>query len=300
MKNNQTVIAGGVLAVLAILYFVTQTGAVDTKSVDSDAFAFEKDAISSIDLTSSGSVLSFVRNDLGWTLEDYPVDTTRMNEFIDLFAALKLDRLITKNPEKHIKYEVAEGSSTFQAKTDDGKELLRLFIGKQGANYQETFVREIGKDQVFAVKASLSSYKEKTQTDFWDRTITQIDVSKINHIEFSGEFNYIMNREGSLWTFNGEQVDYDKVVNMLQPLENLQGSNFASGITLDNVFYQNIILSFEDGQKLELTFHQKDEKGALVLVQVSGNNKVFEYSKAGLNRYKKELSDLIADPPPES
>ena len=87
---------------------------------------------------------------------------------------------------------------------------------------------------------------------------------------------------------------------MLRPLENLKASNFADEIGVDNTFYQMLSVGFEDGSGLELTFHLKDANGALLLVQVSGNNKIFEYSKSGLNRFKKEIAELLPDPIPTS
>ncbi len=282
------------------MYFLTQTGAVDTKSIDSEKFAFDKNEIAAIELTSSDSVLKFKKTDGEWSLDDYPVDTVRMNQLLDHFSDLKIDRLITKKPEKYGKYEVTDEGSQIVMKSSDGKDLLSLVIGKRGANYQETFVREVSEDQVYAVKSSLSRYKNMAQKDFWDKSLTHLDVNQINHVDLKGEINYTLEREGPVWTYNGEQVDFEKVESMLSPLENLKGSNFAPEIGADHAFYQNIVLGFEDGSTLELTFHLKDANGALLLVKVSDNDKIFEYSKAGLNRYKKKLSDLLPDPPPSS
>ncbi|MCF7922491.1 MAG: DUF4340 domain-containing protein [Candidatus Marinimicrobia bacterium] len=300
MKNNQTFLAAGILVVLALLYFLTQTGSVDTKSIDSDLFSLDKDAISELELIGSADTLKFMRNDPLWSLDNYPVDTVKMNRLLDIFTDLQVDRLISKNPEKYEKYELTDQSTQFLARGADGTDLLHLIIGQRGANYQETFVRGMSDDEVFAVKASLSQYQNKTPKDFWDRSMTQLDVNQINRAEFKGEMNYALQREGPVWTYNGEQVDFEKVVNMLRPLENLKASNFGTEIGVNNPFYQNIVLGFEDGTSLELNFHLKDANGALLLVRVSGNDKVFEYSKSSLNRFKKAVGDLLPDPVPQS
>ncbi|MBT3253872.1 MAG: DUF4340 domain-containing protein [Candidatus Marinimicrobia bacterium] len=300
MKNKQTILAAGILGVLALLYYLTQTGSVDTKSIDVDQFKIDKIEITDISLTSAGSSIEFIKNESGWSLDDYPVDTVRMKQLMDQFSDLSIDRMVTMNPEKHSKYEVTDQESQFLASNGDGKDLLHLIIGKQGANYQETFVRADGENEVYAVKSNLIQYKNKTVKDFWDRTITQFDVNHVNQITFSGELNYSLNREGPVWSYDEVQVDFEKVVNMLRPLENLKASNFADEIGVDNTFYQMLSVGFEDGSGLELTFHLKDANGALLLVQVSGNNKIFEYSKSGLNRFKKEIAELLPDPIPTS
>jgi len=300
MKNNQTFLAAGILVVLALLYFLTQTGSVDTKSIDSDLFSLDKDAISELELIGSADTLKFMRNDPLWSLDNYPVDTVKMNRLLDIFTDLQVDRLISKNPEKYEKYQLTDQGTQFLARGKDGKDLLHLIIGQRGANYQETFVRGMSEDEVFAVKASLSQYQNKTPKDFWDRNMTQLDVNQINQAEFQGEMNYALQREGPVWTYNGEPVDFEKVVNMLRPLENLKASNFGTEIGSNNPFYQNIVLGFEDGSSLELNFHLKDANGALLLVRVSGNDKIFEYSKSSLNRFKKAVGDLLPDPVPQS
>lgn len=300
MKNNHTLYAAGLLGVLALLYYFTQTGEVDTKSIDSEMFLLNRDAIIEVELINPDVSLVIMKDEARWKLEDYPVDTVRMNRFLETFAELTPDRLITKNPEKHDKYEVTNEGIRFLAKSSDTDELLNLIIGKQGANYQETFVREMSSDAVYAVKSSLAQYKNKTQKDFWDRSITDINVSQIDKVDFSGEMAYNLKRSGAVWTYNGEQVDYEKVIDMLRPLENMKASNFTDEIGSDKLLYQQINIGFEDGSTLELAFYLKDENGALLLVKVSGNDKIFEYSKSGLNRYKQELSDLTADPQPEA
>ena len=300
MKNNQTLYAAGLLGILALLYYFTQTGEVDTKSIDTDMFLINRDAIVEVELIHQDVSLLITKEETGWTLENYPVDTLRMTRFLELFSELIPDRLITKNPEKHENYEVTVEGIRFLAKSDDSKELLNLIIGKQGANYQETFVRDMSSDEVYAVKSSLSQYKNMTQKDFWDRSMAKIDGSQINEVAFSGEVDYILKRDGADWMYNGEPVDYKKVTDMLSPLENMNASNFADKIGPENSLYQDIRVGFVDGSTLDLTFYLKDAKGALLLVKVSGNDKIFEYSKSGLNRYKKELSDLIADPKPDA
>ncbi len=300
MKNNQTLYAAGILVVLALIYFLTQTGNVDTKNIDSDLFAVEKYEVSSVAVNSAENPLEFVRNESVWRVEDYPVDTTRYYRILDQVTSLKVDRLITKNAEKHEKYEVIDSSPMVILKSESGKSLLELIIGKQGANYQETFVRAAGQDEVYAVKSSLGQFKSMTASNFWDRTMTDLDVNMINRVRMEGEYSYMLERQGPVWTFNGEQVDLEKVVNMLKPLENLKGSNFADEISVDKVFYQSIHLGFENGETLDMDFHLKAEASPLLLVKISGMEKIFEYSKSGLNRYKKSFEDLKADPLPET
>ncbi|NQV15543.1 DUF4340 domain-containing protein [bacterium] len=298
MKNNQTFIAAAVLALLALIYFVTQTGTVATKTIDPNIFQIDKAKVSAVEVNSPDGKLTFIKQNDVWNLSDYPVDTLRMNNLLEQFTSLSVDRMITKNPEKHLKYEVDDQSTFVSFTSDAGTQLLQLVLGKMGANYQETFVREADADEVYAVKSSLSQYKTIKPASFWDRTITNLDVNLINNVIFEGELNYILHREGPVWTYNGEQVDLDKVSNMLKPLANLKGTNFADNLTQENALYQSLQIGLETGESYDLVFHLKDEKASTLLVVASNKGKIFEYSKSGLNRFKKELADLQSDPIP--
>jgi hypothetical protein len=300
MKNNQTLYAAGLLGVLALLYYFTQTGGVDTKSMDSDLFKFNREAISVVELKTTNETLVFTHDAAGWTLADYPVDTVRMARFLDQFTDLIPDRMITKNTAKHAKFDVTAESARFIARNSESKELLNLIIGQQGANYQETFVRQYSSDEVYAVKASLTQYKNKTPKDFWDRRLADIKVDQIEKVVFSGEISYALERNGVAWTYDSEQVDFEKVTDMLAPLGNMKASNFADQIDDSNELYQSINLAFIDGSKLDLTFYLKDENSSLLLVKVSNNDKIFEYSKSGLNRYQKKFEDLAEDSQPDA
>lgn len=299
MKQNQTLYAAGILVVLAILYFFTQTGEVATKSIDTVALAFDKNSAAFIDLSGNEAMLSMTKSSTGWMLDAYPVDTNRVKQLLDLFSDLKVDRLITRSDANYEKYEVTENGTRLTVRDQAGDQLLDILIGKRGANYQETFVRSYDQDEVYAVKSSLGHFRSKEASFFWDKRMTHLNVDQIDQFTMKGEFTYELKREGLNWTYNGEAVDFQKVVDMLKPIENLKASNFADEITPENEFYQRMQLVLQDGQQIELTFYLKDADSALVLAKVSGNDKVFEYSKAILNRFNKEIDDLKADPPPE-
>lgn len=296
MKKNQTLMAGAVLVVLILVYWLTQTGTVDTKSIDPDMLKISAEEVSSVEVNLPESQLTFSRSAEEWMLEDYPVDTSRMQSFLEQVTQLDADRVITKNPEKYTKYEVDEQGTALVFKDASGKQLLNLVIGKQGANYQETFVKLADKDPVYAVLTNLLRYKSMKTGDFWDKTVTSLSVEELTDVALSGEYNYVLHREGPVWTYNGEQVDFEKVENMLKPLENLKASNFVDEISDDKSLYQTMALVLESGEKVELKFYLKDDNASTLLLDASTKSKNFEYPKSTLNRYKKTFEDLKPAP----
>jgi len=298
MKKNPTLYAGVLLIVLAGLYFLMQPGKVDTKDIDADALVFDEGLASMVELQGETDTLRFTRTGPIWTLEGYPVDSMRMNQLLDLFSTLQLDRLITRNAEKHTSYQVDDRASRVSMQSEEAETLLDIFIGKQGASYQETFIRPSGGDEVYAVKTSLAQYRRKDGSQFWDRSMTHLNLEDVTGLTLEGVFNYTLSKVGSSWLYNGEAVDLDKVEAVLSPLENLKASNFSGAIPKDKQPYLKITISLTGGEPVELTSYLKDEQAALVLVKVSGLDKQFEYSKSALNRFDKSLQDLLPDPPP--
>ena len=92
---------------MILLYFFTQTGEVDTKSIDTNMFSMDKDAVSEVQLIKQDLSMIMTKGENGWELDNYPVDTTRLGQLLDQFSELTPDRMITKNPEKQKKRIVA-------------------------------------------------------------------------------------------------------------------------------------------------------------------------------------------------
>ena len=296
MKNNQTLIAAFVLLILALSYWFIGSGEVDTKSVNSDALKIDQVDVVRVAVKTPESNLNFMLTGAGWMLEDYPVDTLRMTPFLDQITVLKADRIISKNPEKFAKYEVDELGTLVSFYDANDDPLLELIIGKQGANYQETFVRQSEKDPIYAVLMNLSRYKDMQVADFWDKSITKIRVDEIVKVGFSGEHNFNLDRQGPVWNYNGTQVDFQKVQDMLRSLENLKASNFVDEISPEKAWYQTISILLESGESVELQFYLKDENASTLLLDASTKSKKFEYPKSGLNRFKKTMDDLKLEP----
>lgn len=296
MKQNQTIIAAVVLVVLAFLYWLTLSGEADTKSVDPDILKFDKELVSTIKVTTPDAELNFVKEAQNWVLDGYPVDTTRMERFLDLMSGLEADRVISKNEDKYSKYEVDETGTQISFHDNNNKLLKTLIIGKLGSNYQESFVKRGDKTPIYAVLASLSTYKEMKQRDFWDKTITDLNVDALTTVNFAGEYNFKLERQGPVWSFNGEQVDFEKVQNMLRSLEHMKASNFIDDIPEDKVWYQSIEMVLESGESIQLRFSLKDENASTLLLDASNRSKKFEYPKSSLNRFNKSLDDLKSEP----
>ena len=294
MKQNQTMYAAGLLVILALIYFVTQTGAKATKSIDGDIFALEASSIDRIVLKDAEQTLEFVLDKGQWLLDGYPADTLRVQTLLQQVSALQVDRLLSKNPEKHAKYEASDTAPSVLVYSK-GAEVLSLIIGKQGAHFQETVVRETDKDDLYIVKTSLASLKTPRPSLYWDKTITDLDPGSITRVLAEGEYSYDLQREGASWKYDGSPVDPEKVQALLKGLASLKGTNVSTTDPLQQPHYLTLTLYTELGDPLVLPFHFKDDGASMMLVRPALSSKTFEFSKAGLNRFDRSMADLLPE-----
>ena len=294
MKNKSTLIIGAIAVVLIIIYLAFMRGPKVTKSIDAEQFQVNAREVATLVIFNAEDTLSFSRDGQNWWLDDYPADTNRMNSMLESFAELKTDRLISSNPDNHERYEVTDSATRIQFFDTDGKVLGDLLIGKQGSNYNETLVRRPESDKVYAVSTSLSRYHKSSKNGYWDRTMTQFDVNSLAAVSFSGEVEYNLANDNGVWTYEGEAVDTKKVTDMLRPLGNMRGSNFHEE-ALTVAPYQTITVTLHNGEQTVLAFHKVEPEGSAVVVSVTGKAKLFEFSKASLNRYDKSLEDLAIE-----
>lgn len=98
-------------------------------------------------------------------------DSYKMSEVWNNLSKAKEAEIISSNPENFIKFNVGENAAivTFYDKQD--KEIEKIIIGKPTPDYQSTFIRKFGKNEVLKIPAALShlfSFSQGTN-DWRDR-----------------------------------------------------------------------------------------------------------------------------------
>jgi hypothetical protein len=119
-------------------------------------------------------------------------------------------------------------------------------------------------------------------------------VNSIEAVTFRGDLNFTISNDMGNWSFDNVEVDAQKVLDMLRPLGNMRGSNFVSELSTGDL-RQSIEIQLLNGETKLLEFYFVDENSSAYQVKSSERAKLFEFSKASLNRYDKRWDDLQSE-----
>ena len=116
--------------------------------------------------------------------QGYPADAKRIDQLLKALEEAKIYRAITQNKEKWTRFRVDEQGTRLQVYDADGARLASLFVGKSGADYQNTCVRLNGSKEVVAVTGSLRAGGTPRATSWLDKELMSFDREEIAELSF--------------------------------------------------------------------------------------------------------------------
>jgi hypothetical protein len=121
------------------------------------------------------------RTDGSWMIEgERPIYASpeKVEDALDLIAALPRTELVSVVPEKHAVFEVVEGPATLLRAAGGGRVLAEVLVGKRGPGFLAAYVRAPGDDEVYLSQRGFPSNAVRP-IDFWrDRQILSFDTSE--------------------------------------------------------------------------------------------------------------------------
>lgn len=235
---NRTNIALIVLLVVQIIIGAGLALTSDTGTVLSDEPLLENftvgDVTELIIEDDLGKEVQLVRGDDGWILpsaDDFPVNSTQVEDVLSRVGAFTTDRLIATNPTSHARLEVAQDE--FQRKltlvTPDDNHVVYLGTG---GGVDTIHTRLEGNDNVY-LTSGLNSWEVQPQISSWIDTtyldIEQDNVTRLILTNASGTYEFERDETGWAYLGLGEDEEFDSnrmssllrnatTVRMTQPL----------------------------------------------------------------------------------
>jgi len=121
---------------------------------------FNQDQIKRVSLNvGSREVLSLLFQDDVWLLGDDSLaraDENAVFRLLDDLRDMEPLRVVTRNPERHQRLQVHEGSTRLVLKDDSDHVLLDVYVGKQGSDLISTYIRLANSPEVVAVDRALA------------------------------------------------------------------------------------------------------------------------------------------------
>ncbi len=184
--------------------------------------------------------------------EDYPADSASIQIALDKLKSIKKDDLISQNPQKQADLEVDSAKGVFvELWNDKDKSIGEFYIGKNGANWDQNFIREKGSSDVYLSGGSVRSAFFGDAKRWKDKTIVKFDKAFVKKLQIakkdSGTVELVRTtpsptdtsiKEG--WEITSPEkvkAKKDKVEDILNTMSRLTAANFETdtGISADSM-----------------------------------------------------------------
>ncbi|MBU1706506.1 DUF4340 domain-containing protein [bacterium] len=241
--------------------------------------------------------------DDGWWLEypiEYPATERTVGTAVGKLESMSIEGLITDNPESFAKYEVdtvgvrvhvlAHGKST------------GFIIGKNASDFQHTYMRYIGQNDVWLVKGSYRNVFGKALKDWRNRTITDLPMESVRKVEIIyPEETISLTWQDSLWNvtapgknFEGETSLVERLLRLMCKINTVEFLDTLKDVSFEKP--EAILRAEIDGyEPLELKLVPFDEKGEKYVLEKTGALTHFIIYKATATTLMKRAEDFRSE-----
>lgn len=253
--------------------------------------SINKDSISTIEISKGDQTVKLSKENNIWKVNDKKANQSSVNSLLDgLFS--QNTELISQTNRRHQDLELTPEKAT-QVKLDDK---LNFLVGKSGVG--GIYLRFADNDAVFLAK-DLSLSDVSTDTDDWyDKTIVEIDPSKIKKLTFEKpqeKFVLIKNEEGKWKLEDGDKkVNEEKIRSVASSLSFLSAKSLATEEDITN--YPNtaqLTLSIDyNGQTETLKFYSGEDD---YLLNRASDSENFILSTTSAETFLLSSQDLLEE-----
>jgi hypothetical protein len=248
--------------------------------------------------------------------DDYPVDSAAMQAAIEKLKSLKKDDLISQNPQKQAELEVDSAKGIFvEIRNEKGKSVGELYLGKNGASWDQNFVRAKGSNDVYLAGGSVRpAFADKKH---WkDKTIVKFDKSFVKKLQIarkdSGTVELVRTtpsptdtsiKEG--WQIVGlEKVKAkkDKVEDLLNTMSKLVAADFETdtAISADSMGFSKpelvVSATLQNGETKTVIMGKKKTPANQYWTKTPDNTRViflaYEYNMTNMGQTLNSLKDV--------
>lgn len=170
MKSKSWRNIGIVLAALVVIYLYTKLQEARYTTPSDNVFDIQPNEVSRFIIQEGDQRIELVRYDTLWVAAGYEerkVRQWRLDSFFNTVLGVERESMISDNPDKWATYGVDDSTGRRLLVYDLGGALAAdLVVGRSSANWQSSYVREAGRDQVYLTTKSIH-HALSADTTFW-------------------------------------------------------------------------------------------------------------------------------------
>jgi len=161
---------GILLAILVVLWLLTRLQESRYTTSTDEVFDIQPDDVSRFVVREGDRQVELVRWDTLWVVtgfEQRKVKQWRLNSFFNTVLGVERESMISDNPDKWVTYGVDDSTGRRLQVYNLGGELAGdVLVGQSAANWQSSYLREAGRDEVYLTRKSIAHFLS-ADTSFW-------------------------------------------------------------------------------------------------------------------------------------
>lgn len=294
MQQKQLTWLVGSLVALLTVALVSGAFDAEVSTIDVPALSISSEQIEEFEIvTSDSSVFQLKKTQQRWyitsPIEDL-ADSLTLSRFIKNLDDLRLEAVVTTNPNKYEEYGVGPNSKHINITW--GRNKKTFYIGKSESGFQSFYIRMAKDQRVFLSNGRLNLPEN---IDTWrDKTVLDLPAQSINQIAVtSPATKYDILKTGNNWEITEDRerndIDSDVMTAWLSHFSPLKATAFISNLSPAEVKSQATHqVHFSVPGQITRTIWLVEEENQLSAT-VSGKSAVFRLSPG-------QLPDFVPTP----
>lgn len=148
-------------------------------------FVQSLESISKIEIQENEKTATLEKKENLWLIkeeEELPADPEKVNKILEALKTLATDELVSENEDNHQKLGVISPSSIILSVFEGEKQILKLFVGNAGPDFERDYIRLDNEKKVFLSNIALRSlisysvWKNKKITTFKSDEIKEVTI----------------------------------------------------------------------------------------------------------------------------
>jgi len=221
----------------------------------------------------------------------YPASQTAVEQLLTQLKNLKLESLISSNPEKQSLFKV-DSTGTVVTVFEHNTPKPSFIVGKEGSDYLSVYVRKAGSNDVYLAQGLFTYTVNKQVREWRDKTIFKTVPQSISQITFHyGDTTFTLRQTNNAWFIDSDSAQQVAVELFLNTLSNLQADDFIDS-TIAKLPPPRLVLDIFAANNGQINIYPAGKDVKKYIVQVTGFSQLFELMEYSAERLMKHRKDF--------
>jgi hypothetical protein len=164
--------------------------------------------------------------------DSLPAEANVVGEMLATIGAFSKRDKISSNPEKQALYQVDSSGTAVTVADGNARVVASFVVGKSGPDYQSTYVRDAGSNDVIMAQGSFAHIFDRRNRTWQDRRIFAVEPAEVVEVGITraGETTIVKRGEDGVWSTSlpeSTTCDQTKMSVLVRTLATLRCEDFA-------------------------------------------------------------------------